>query len=97
MTMAPRPCTECGQLYAPSKGVQRFCSTACRGKSQERDRLSRGREAKRDRLAPAMVRDWSPARRERIRELLTQPWYAGPAEMGVVALIDKISKEERGA
>lgn len=92
MTMAPRPCTVCGQLYAPSKGVQRFCSTACRGKSQEW--LSRGREAKRDQVAPSIVRGWSPAQRERARWLLTQSWWTGPAELGVVALIDKVTAEE---
>lgn len=94
MTMAPRPCGECHQVYQPSKKNQRFCTIACRGKSQERNRDRYARAATRDRIAPAMVRDWSPSRRERIRELLTQPWWAGEAEIALVALIDKISAQE---
>lgn len=85
-----KTCEHCGALFS-GQPKQRYCSTACRGDSQ---RNPTGPAARRDRCAAAMVRGWSPAQRERIRRLLTEPWYAGPGEVGLVALIDKISSEE---
>ena len=83
-------CEGCGASFLPPKPKQRTCSVGCRGEVQ---RNPGGPVARRDRCAPAMVRDWSPAERGRIRGLLTAPWWSSPAALGVVALIDKIGSE----
>jgi len=81
-----RACGTCGRLFHP-KGGQRYCSVPCRGSSQ---RKPRGLAAARDELAVALIRDWSPARRARIRAQ-----SAGLGEAGLVELIDQVEAAGR--
>ena len=83
----------CSALFATTHHKQKYCSVACRGQAQ-RDPVN-VRAARSSKTAAAMVRGWTSAQRERIRQIeLTLADGPDSPEMAVVALIDQEASQD---